>query len=302
MNARANFCWSLLLTVATVLPAVSQTGGATASRSKPTVKSNRFPRPVGTHLAIKARNYGDSIVLRWSVDQGAYWLAANERGYILERFTYLPGKKLPLQKRLTVAPIKPWSLDSMKKRLGREDRYAAIVAQILHGKTFVQPRKGTAVDFYQLYQQQQGQLLVAAMAAEFSPGAASALGLRWVDRSFNKSALRCVYRLRISNGPKPGGNDLTDTVSVAVLPGRVDTLSAPRTARVDAGDGALKLVWYKFHNSGSFSGYYIERSADNKTFRRLNEVPFVPASPDSAVAKRTPQLNTSEVKIGRAHV
>lgn len=262
------------------------------------------PKPAGParpdvprqrHLAMKANNYGDSIVLRWNVDQGAYWLAANKRGYILERLDYTAPNVKPVRRRLTIAPIRPWSLDSMKQRLGRNDRYAAIAAQILHGKNNAQPPKGTIADFYQRYQEQQGQLLTAAMAAEFSAGAANALGLRWVDRAVDKKASRYVYRLWINNGPTPKSGDLTDTATVSVLPWRVDSLSAPKVARVVAGDSILKLHWYRYHTSGNFSGYYIERSTDGKLFNRLNEVPYVAARPDTENASRDQPISPQEV-------
>ncbi|GAB3940936.1 hypothetical protein GCM10028805_03520 [Spirosoma harenae] len=282
----------ILLSGTTVMAQPTQ---PTKARPLPKGLPKRSANSTGVQLAMKARNYGDSIVLRWNVNKGAYWLLANERGYILERITFMPNGKIPLRKRLSVAPIKPWSLDSMKKRLPRDDRYVAIAAQILHGKNPGNDPQTGAADFYRLHQQQQGQLLVAAMAAEFSPLAANALGLRWVDRSFNKSAIRCLYRLWINNGPTPKPNDLTDTVTVSVLPYQLDSLSAPRVARVESGDSTLKLIWYKNHNSGAYAGYYIERSQDGKKFTRLNQIPYVAAAPDTAALRQNKQINRLEV-------
>ncbi len=239
------------------------------------------------HLQLKAFNYGDSIVLRWGVDEGAYWLVANRRGYVLERLDYIDRKAQPLRTRLTAAPIRPWPLDSMKKRLNRDDRYAAIAAQLLHGELNTPPTKDSPGGFYRLYQQQQGQWLMAAMAAEFSAGAATALALRWTDRTFDRKAARTVYRLWIDNGPSPRRGDLTDTATVVVLPWKVDSLTAPTVAAVDAGDSVLTLRWYRYHNSGDFSGYFIERSTDGKTFRRLNAIPYVDARPADPRADTT---------------
>ncbi|PRY44061.1 hypothetical protein CLV58_10330 [Spirosoma oryzae] len=259
----------------------------------------RRPVPGGTrpkqHLHLKAFNYGDSIVLRWGVDEGAHWLAANRRGYVLERLEYTDRKAQPVRTRLTAAPIRPWSLDSMKKRLGRNDRYAAIAAQLLHGKLNTPPTGNSPAGFYQRYQQQQGQWLMAAMAAEFSAGAASALALRWADRTFNRKADRTVYRLWINNGPAPKPGDLRDTATVMVLPWKVDSLAAPKVATVDAGDSVLTLRWYRYHNSGDFSGFFIERSNDGKTFKRLNEIPYVDAKPDTATIRNGLGTNAREV-------
>ncbi|WP_460968718.1 fibronectin type III domain-containing protein [Spirosoma migulaei] len=254
------------------------------------------PKPKLATLALKARSYGDSIVLRWGVDQGAYWLIANQRGYMLDRIQYIPGQAKPVHKLLTVTPLKPWPLDSMKKRLRRDDRYAAVAAQLLYGKTYTETAKDEAVGFYKAYQEQQGKLLMAAVAADFSAGAASALALRFVDRTFDKQAVRCVYRLWINNGPKPRPNDLTDTVTVSVTPWRIDTLAAPKVATVESGDGVLKLRWYKYANGGAYSGYYIERSEDGKTYKRLNAVPYVQSRPDTLKPTNRQQLTSGQVE------
>ncbi|MVM39323.1 hypothetical protein GO730_20065 [Spirosoma sp. HMF3257] len=276
------------LVVVAMLALIQPTCAQSKSTARPAVRER--------NLFMKAHNYGDSIVLRWNVNEGAYWLAANKRGYVLERIEFGDPKARPVRKRLTVAPIRPWTLDSMKKRLPRNDRFVAIAAQILHGKTYSESPKGTIGDFYQTYQQQQGQLLTAAMAAEFSAAAANALGLRWTDRTFDRKATRCMYRLWINNGPQPKPGDLTDTATVLVLPWRVDSLVAPKVAGTESGDKVVKLRWYRYHKSGNFSGYYVERSSDGKTFTRLNEVPYVAAPPDTTVRFSGLPKNPQEVE------
>ncbi|MBO0929424.1 fibronectin type III domain-containing protein [Fibrella aquatilis] len=247
------------------------------------------------HLFINAFNYGDSIVLRWNVDRGAFWLAGNKRGYVLERIEYAGTQLAPVRKRVRLATIRPWSLDSMKQHLARNDRFVAIAAQILHGKLNTKPNKGAMAGFYQTYERQQGQFLTAAMAAEFSAGAATALGLRWVDRTINNNAARYEYRLWMNPGLKPRPTDLKDTATVVVSPRIVTALAAPQVVGVDAGDSVLTIKWLKQSNMGTYSGYYIERSTDGKTFKRLNDVPYVASKRDTATLESGEPLNPNEV-------
>ncbi|GAB3563410.1 hypothetical protein GCM10027578_07030 [Spirosoma luteolum] len=267
-------------------PAAAQLARTRPVRPAPT-------RPA--HLFVKAFNYGDSIVLRWNVDRGAYWLAANKRGYVVERIAYLGTREKPVRQRVRLALVRPWSLDSMKKSLSRNDRFVAIAAQLLHGKTNARPEPNTMGDVYRTYERQQGQLLSAAMAAEFSAPAATALGLRWTDRSFDKGVVQYEYRVWINNGPSPRAGDLTDTATVRVSPRLTNTLTPPRLMGVEAGDSVLTVHWQRHHNMGLYAGYYIERSTDGKTFRRLNEVPYVAPRRDSAQADTTQGIGADEV-------
>ena len=248
------------------------------------------PKPAETSdnpaITLRTRVHADSIVLRWAVTPAAYWLQANQRGYILERLDFAAPGARPTRQRLTVQPIRPWSLDSMKRLLPRNDPYVAVAAQLLHGKTYQDFGKSDMMGFYKQYEEQQGKLLVATMAAEFSPAAANALALRWVDRTYKKKTYRCVYNLWINNGPNPKATDLTKIAIAEVFPARLDTLTAPAVNDVVSGDRVIRLSWYNYHRQGRFAGFYIERSTDGKTFQRLNKVPFVMARPDSADLKQ----------------
>jgi hypothetical protein len=291
MKARHTLPFLLLLIALATLVSPAHAQPGRPRTTPPRSLSAQSPR----HLFIKAFNYGDSIVLRWNVDRGAYWLSANKRGYVLERIEYSGTRARSVKKRLRLATIRPWSLDSMKKTLSHTDQYVAIAAQLLHGKTYAQPEKNTIADFYQTYERQQGQLLTAAMAAEFSAGAANALGLRWVDRTVDKSVTRYEYRIWINNGPNPKPGDLADTAAITVSPVILNFLSAPQVSGVDSGDSTLTVRWYRYHNMGSYSGYYIERSADGKKFKRLNDVPYVASRSDTAQADTSQLVNPNEV-------
>jgi uncharacterized protein len=237
--------------------------------------------PKKTILAIQAKVYGDSIVLRWGLSEAAFWLQANERGYYLERLEYTKANSKPLRRMMSALPIKPWTLDLMKQRLQRQDPYSAAAAQILHGKGFTKDLGNDMASFYKLYEEQQSKLLIAMMIADFSPKAANAMGVRWVDKNIDKNAFRYVYRLWINNGLKPNASDLIDTVTVMVNPRTVKEIAAPITSEIEQGDGLLKVKWHKYAPTNRFSGFYVERSKDNKNFERLNKMPYIMSLPDS---------------------
>ena len=81
-------------------------------------------------ISVIARATPDSVMLRWAIDQPAFWKRANTYGYSIERFTISRKGALlnpPERKMLATNPIKPLPLERWQTAVQTND-YAAILA------------------------------------------------------------------------------------------------------------------------------------------------------------------------------
>ena len=238
-------------------------------------------------IVLLARNYGDSVVLRWTPNQAAYWLNGLRRGYMVQRIEVTKQNPRGIITNLTPTGIKPLPLDEMKRRYRPNDQFVAIAAQIMYGKTKNEkPFSGEMGDMLARSDEQNQKFMAGVMAADYAINAATAQGLRVVDKSPKNPDALYVYRVWMNN-PKPlPTNALTDTATVAVFPNQKNRPYAPFIDGTVSGDGAIILRWLKLSENGQFSGFYIERSEDGVNFRRLNDVPYVHTPPPEEAAKK----------------
>ena len=224
-------------------------------------------------VTIHAKSYGDSIVLRWAPMSAAGWSMTRKKGYTLYRITQnATGDYDTL--RLNKTPILPQTLDEMKATANREDKYMALVAQAMYGNNFDMSNPGdapkseierirSANDMFTM------RYYFSLQAADLSRDAATALGLRWVDRDVQIGGL---YHYFIKS-------DTTDinyavTGGITAILNRDDAPMPPHGLQAFAGDKRVELHWDR-NQMGEYTIYYIERSDDGgKTFRRLNKDPF----------------------------
>ncbi|HYG39734.1 MAG TPA: hypothetical protein VD908_13995 [Cytophagales bacterium] len=224
-----------------------------------------------TEINLLARYYGDSIVLRWAPGTPGGWTNANKAGYIISRTTLdVNGEFDPATfKNLNSEPIKPWPLEKWETIAGEKNsnNYAKIAAQALYGKSFV-PSTGfidKADDYMSRYS-------FSMLAADISSETATALGLRFTDKSIEKNK---VYIYRITSP--------VDTTKYKLIPGFivVDTEKPEILPKASISDtkelqNLIEIYWDRELHSKVFSAYWIERSEDGGTsFKKLNKVPFI---------------------------
>ncbi|QJD77264.1 fibronectin type III domain-containing protein [Spirosoma rhododendri] len=236
-------------------------------------------------LVLLARNYGDSVVLRWSPNRAGHFLAGSQTGYWVERVELskrFPDGKITL---LSTSPVRPWTLDEARQRIKAGDRFPAIGLQMLYGKGYTKTFSPDAASIINLSEEQNNRFAVALMAADYSPRAADALGLRWVDRQPRQADAVYVYRIYPARSSAITGN-LTDTVAVLVDPNSRFRAVAPLLEAIQSGDSAISLTWHRHSTQGAFSGFYVERSTDGKTFKRLTAQPYIQSQPDADIQQR----------------
>jgi len=265
-----------MLSILMLLPALAQ-----KAMQKPPVAPKQAvpatsptPAPVSiNNLVVKARFYGDSVVLRWSPGNALFWQKASQLGYRISRFEVNEQtQKLTEIRSLTPTPLKPWTADEWKQRCARTDSLAGVAVQILYGKAALEPGS-------EISQAMDGQMdaanrfLIANMVSSWSAKHAKGLAMRFTDTDVKRNRAY-VYALSIANtGSKA---TIGDTTYLMVRTGKVDPLPPMPEIRYQPGDRLVTFRWDRRIGSQLFTGYHYERSADGgRTYQRLNRKPYV---------------------------
>ena len=237
---------------------------------------------------LRARSYGDSIVLRWAVDNSAAWLTGNKYGWRVMRSggaiddTAASGF---IEVSDHDNPIKPISLAEMKKRFPKSNKIAGLAAQALYGRNFnpqglsvsqAQDQKGMASAVFRQYQEQTQRQIFAYMAAETDGQIAEALGMRFVDRNVKKGEFYTYYLEPVHQSKVYTIGLSTISVDCQPFERSIDELM-PEIDIVQTNQRECIVRWKK----NELSGYYVERSLDGgRSWKDLSQgVPTWAASP-----------------------
>ena len=232
---------------------------------------NNVPKSTD-RLAVKARFYGDSVVLRWSPGNPLFWQKANRAGYRISRFEVNEQtQKLTAVRLLTPAPLKPWTTDEWKQRCTRTDSLAGVAVQILYGKATPEPgsEMGMAMDGQM---DAANRFLIANMVSSWSAKHAKGLALRFTDTDI-KANRSYVYAISMA----PTGNAAAgDTTYLMVRTNKVEPQPDMPEIKYQPGDRIATFRWDRRTGSQLFTGYHYERSDDGgRTYKRLNRKPYV---------------------------
>jgi uncharacterized protein len=253
-----------------------------ASRPAPTrsiPKSTRPPASIDTsnhfRVALLARSYGDSVVLRWAPNNALLFRAAvRGGGYRLTRRSIGSDKKLKTDFSVTVTP---WPIDEWKQKAGPRDTLAGVCVQILYGKSSVL-KAGEGVTLDKLVQQKTQddlRLMIGLTLADANARHAEGMGLRFTDRKVEKGAIYFYSVYPLANPT----DYPTATEKATVINNGPTERPAMIPVRAEAADRVVTLHWDRLITEEQFSAYYIERSADGgRSFRRLNKRPWLQAS------------------------
>ncbi|NVO19889.1 MAG: hypothetical protein HXX13_09315 [Bacteroidetes bacterium] len=220
-----------------------------------------------------ARNYGDSIVIRWAPGTPTLWQEANQNGYMLIRREVSVSSETKDVK-LTSSPLKPLSLSEWGSRFNSgKDQLAATAAQVLYGKSMVDIGKNPGLaQMMEKSMDEQNNFGIALFLADYSPGIASGMALRWVDKSFDKSKSYVYFIFPAVSGK----GIVTDTATVFVDASEVAPRDHLPVIRIEELDHQIRFTWRTIRGLNNFTAYFFERSEDGgKTFRKLNETPKI---------------------------
>ena len=251
--------------------------------------------PRSAHIALTTRADKDSVVLRWAPTTSGAWVVANKIGYVVEKAKFEKNKKFDRTgfARLTTAPLKPWAREEWLRRSPRDDNYAAIALQAVHGKAFIaRPTQGPTNALRNAADELTNRYGFSLFAADNDAVAAEGLGLRFVDRQV-KDGEEYIYRVFLA---KADSSYAIDTAYAVVNAKSFQLPPPPPDFTAQGMDGSIALRW-KDIRGGGYSGYVVFRSEDDgKTYRRLNATPFVNVTPEGAKDKGVPRyLDTAVV-------
>ncbi|MCA6381266.1 MAG: hypothetical protein IM574_01745 [Cytophagales bacterium] len=238
-------------------------------------------------IKVIARVKADSVILRWGPTTPLGWEIANQSGYIISRYTVSKNNELVLQnpETITVAPkpILPLPLAEWEP-LVKSDKYSAIAAQALYGKSFKVSNPGNAsMQFVDQVQEKESRWSFALFSADNSTPAAKGLGLRFVDKGIKKNE-KYVYKVFLAN---PNPKYLLDTGAVFVDPTEKFELPPPEDVKAEFGDRSVSLHWNTFFFQPIYNSYKVERSDDEgTTYKPTSDLVFVNTRPENG---RQPQ-------------
>lgn len=239
-------------------------------------------------IELIARPLKDSIMLRWGPNNSLIWEEANKAGYFVERITLWRNNGLlpkPEHQMLTATPFKPAPLANWESAVKR-NKYAAIAAQALYGKTFEMDNKAVNNVYTVITKvhERDSRFSFALFAADQSPEVAKLEGLWFTDVTARKGE-KYLYKVYLAN---PKNKALADTGMVYTGTDEYQPLPIPIDLKATFTDHKAMVSWnYQYFNR-VYTAYILERSGDGgKTYRPISSEPIINTTP---TGKSTPEL------------
>lgn len=227
-------------------------------------------------IALIARSYGDSIVLRWAPEDYVVWQHLNEVGVNVLRLS--KGSDFTID---TLAyALKPASYDRFRAVYPDTlDSIPQMAMQLLYGGGEIKPDQtesaaGTLGSLRELYDDQQMHYGMAMLAAELRPDVANMMALRLTDKTAERGK---EYEYIV----QPTVMDTTG--HLPIMSGHVESIKneryTPEPFAPEMGDSAVAhcstRIWWE--DLGRYTSYEIYRrpTGSGENWKKLNERPYV---------------------------
>ncbi|RYF21912.1 MAG: hypothetical protein EOO42_09740, partial [Flavobacteriales bacterium] len=229
-------------------------------------------------LMVLGKYMGDSVVLRWTTANYPLWLAVRKAGVEVYRAEFnATNNSLENQKKLTTLPLKPMTLEEMKKHFNRNDTTAAMIAQVMYGGTLNGKQQTQNLENLDVMEAEQSNRFVyATYLADLYPNIANAIALRFVDKTAVKG--KTYYYYLKSDVKTPGlvfeeSGTMVNTKTY-VKPEKLQSVDAIGL------DKSVRLFWSRLEGDARFTAYQIERKDGSRPFGTRTSSPFInPNSP-----------------------
>jgi len=259
------------------------------------IAQNQDVNPRKAEISIIARVDADSVVLRWAPSTPGGWVVANKIGYVVEKLKVEEGVEIENSgyKPINNNPLKPLSLEEWKLKATPENKFSAVAAQAVYGKSFnPKPLDESNMNMLKNASDElSNRYSFALFAADNDASTAEVLGLRFVDKSIENGG-KYVYRVYVAEKTDEYSFD-TAYIVVDIKSFQKGTI--PQGLRYENSKGAIKLFWEE-NEPYPFSGYYIFRSDDNgKTYKKLNQMPLINMTPGNAAQDAQPMFMDTTV-------
>ncbi len=227
-----------------------------------------IPAEAKSDIYLFSKSTENGLLLRWAPSSPDIWLKGNTFGYTIEKLVFESGDKN--FQAVGGKVFKPWPLNDWKSIVTDETPYTAAAAMAIYGE-----EKGGGKGMVVEAQNLENKFGFALLAADLDKKAAEASGLLFMDGDLERHSM-VGYRISI-NDPSTGA--LSDTTYQLFRYGDPEPLNSPPLLAPEENERSITLRWKKMPVGQQFSGYHIERSADDgKTFERLTQTPFLDIS------------------------
>lgn len=236
------------------------------NKTEETITAEKKPE-----IQVIARVQKDKILLRWAVTTPMAWKKLNTYGYTLERYTVTrDNKTLSNPEKLVLSKVlKPEPLETWEKIIEANDN-AAIIAQAIYGENFTVDGSNKLENIVNLSEETEQRFTFALFSADKDFEIARKAGLGFEDKTVKLNE-KYAYRV-ISNVPE---NEMgIDYGGIFVSLKEYEPLPKPMDFTVHFTDNSSMLSWNFKTLSQVYGSYYIERSTDKKTFKRITDKPY----------------------------
>ena len=215
----------------------------------------------------------DQIIIRWAPPNHIAWTRGNVSGYKVIRYRVnLEGRKPVEAKQIGNDTIKPFSLEEWKSKFPQDHPYAPIAVQALYGKQFrISEQNFDIANIRTLSQEQELRYSFALFTADMDAQVAEGLGLRVVDKNFEKDEQYLYVIIPYDVSQMDTGYVFVDTRLLTPVP------KAPNLEKNEM-ENQIELRWSVENMQNVFTAFWIERSEDGKNWVRLNKTPYIQAT------------------------
>lgn len=225
-------------------------------------------------VKLKAKATRQSIKLRWAVNSPAAWHFANQYGYTIERVTLTEnGQVLDEPKRIILneVPLKPAAQEFWEGPMDDDD-YVAVAAQAIFGETFemTEDYSSDIMKVVNKARELESRFSFALFSADQSLKAAQLSGLYFEDETIAQHS-KYLYRV-YTNIPQ----HILEVDTAFVYIGLQDYKPLPKPVEVNAkfDDHMALISWNGALFEKVYNSFWVERSEDGKTFKKITEKPI----------------------------
>ncbi len=245
---------------------------------------------VKEYIALRHKQYSDSLVLRWAPTTRSLLVKGNKLGYVVKRYEYPydPDTLSEQDEEMIITapaslsnPIKAYDSAQWATVFPTDDKYAIIAAGATTGSLDV---NADEVGFGVKAQQDESIYGFTLLAADLSVTAANGLGLRYVDKTVQKGTTY-EYRVCLADSAEVAKMDSLMNLSYENLDstqvigwvawldeqadgyvefqGKTEAMFL-KEFRTSSLENAVELRWPVVPND-QYSAFFIERSSDGGT-------------------------------------
>lgn len=234
------------------------------------------------NIVGQGKPYKDKIALRWNITNYQVFKQLLTDGVHVERMVMNRANQVEGNgwTRISTQPIKAKTLAEIQRSPFASDTAVAVLTEGLYGKTVYPENLSLTEQIRFQDMDQQNRHLIVSLYSALSKDAALLAGLAFEDALRPDSTKNYVYRI-VPTRPK-GFPGKIETGFIYVAGRDVNVTPVHFGLRSRSMENAIVLGWPV--SESPFTGYYVERSEDNKKFTRLNKQVYLPDMSEDSTA------------------